>query len=62
MYIYENCGDVVSWEDANLEDEPGVVSGKFPKEIQGYIDSVREEWKCGLNRPGMRIKSAKRNS
>ena len=60
-YIYEKCGDVVTWETAKLEDETGVVSEEFPKEIRDFIDSVREDWKCGLNRPGTRTKSAKRN-
>jgi hypothetical protein len=57
MYIYENCGDIVSWEDANLE--KGFKH--FSEEIQDYINSVREDWKCGLNRPGTRTKAAKRN-
>jgi len=57
MYIYEHCGDVVTWKNARLEKD----FEEFPKEIQDYIDSVREDWKCGLNRPGMRTKSVKRN-
>ena len=61
MYIYEHCGDVVTWENANLDDEPGIVSENFPKEIQAFIDSVRDDWKCGLNKPGLMTKSAKRN-
>ena len=57
MYIYEKCGDVATWENSNLEKD----FEDFPKEIRDYIDSVRENWKSGLNRPGMRTKSAKRN-
>jgi len=57
VYIYEHCGDVATWENANLEKH----YEHFSKEIQTYIDSVREDWKCGLNHPGMRTKSAKRN-
>ena len=53
-YIYEHCGDVVTWEYANLE----AKFAEFPKHIQDYIDSVREDWKNGLNRPGLRTKSA----
>jgi len=60
-YIYENCGDVATWEDAKLEDKTGALSENFPKEIRDYIDSVRDDWKRGLNRPGLRTKSAKRN-
>ena len=56
-YVYENCGDVATWETADLEKD----FEYFSKEIRDYIDSVREEWKCGLNRSGMRTKSAKRN-
>jgi len=61
MYIYEKCGDVTTWENANLEDEPGMIAEEFLNEIRDFIDSVREDWKCGLNRSGMRTKSAKRN-
>ena len=45
-YIYEHCGDVATWENSNLE----YRFEEFPKEIQDYIDSVREDWKHGLNR------------
>jgi len=48
---------VVTWENADLEEN----FEEFPEEIQDFINSVREDWKRGLNRPGMRIKSAKRN-
>ena len=58
MYIYENYGDVVTWENANLEDETGMISGSFSKEIRDFIDSVREDWKYGLNRPGYNIKGS----
>ena len=57
MYIYEHCGDVATWENANLEEK----FDDFSKEIQDYINSVREDWKAGLNRRGMRTKAAKRN-
>ena len=57
MYIYENCGDVATWENANLEEN----FETFSKEIRDFIDSVREDWKCGLNRPGSRTKAANRN-
>jgi len=57
-YIYERCGDIMMWENAELEDEAGVSSEDFSKEVRDYIDSVREDWKCGLNKPGMRTKSA----
>jgi hypothetical protein len=56
-YIYEHCGDVATWENIDLEYNLGGFSNK----IQDYIDSVREDWKCGLNKPGMMTKSAKRN-
>jgi len=56
MYIYEHCGHVATWEDANLEDENGVVSGIFSKEIQDYINSVKDDWKRGFNKPGYNIK------
>ena len=56
MYIYEYCGDIVSWEDADLE----YKLERFPEKIQEYINNVREDWKTGLNRPGMWTKSAKR--
>ena len=55
VYIYENCGDVATW-DTDLED----YFEEFSKEIQAYIASVGEDWKAGLNKPGMRTKSAVR--
>ena len=55
MYIYEHCGDIVTWKDANLEYD----FERFPKEIREYIDSVREDWKHGLNRPGYNIKGSR---
>ena len=69
MYIYENCGDVATWENANLDENCGYLEPQdrlnldedFSKEIQDFIKSVRDDWKCGLNCPGMRTKSAKRN-
>ena len=54
MYIYEHCGDVATWENANLEKN----FEEFPEEIQAYINSVREDWEAGLNKPGLRTKSA----
>jgi hypothetical protein len=57
VYIYEHCGDVATWENANLENE----FEKFGLKVRDFIDRVRESWKCGLNRPGLRTKSAKRN-
>jgi hypothetical protein len=59
-YIYEKCGNVATWENADLEDETGVVSANFSEEIQDYINGAREDWKRGLNFTGMRTKSAKR--
>jgi len=38
-YVYENCGDVETWKDAKLEDETGIVSEEFSKDIQYYIDA-----------------------
>ena len=54
VYIYKNYGDVATWENANLEKE----FEDFPYEIQAYINSVRENWKAGLNKPGTRTLSA----
>ena len=54
-YIYEQCGDVHTWKSANLERD----FEKFKPEIQEYINSIREDWKHGLNRKGSRTKSAK---
>ena len=56
-YIYENCGDVATWKNARLKND----FYEFSREIQDYINSVRENWKSGLNRPGMRTKTANRN-
>ena len=52
MYIYENCRDVATWEDADLEED----FEDFDEDIQAYINSVREDWKAGLNKPGCNIK------
>jgi hypothetical protein len=57
MYIHEKCGDVATWENAKLEK----TFEMFPKVIRDYIDSVREDWKCGMNCPGTRTKPATRN-
>ena len=52
MYIYENYGDVATWKDAGLEEK----FDEFSEEIQDFINSVREDWKSGFNRPGYNIK------
>ena len=57
MYIYEKCGDVATWKKAKLKKD----FYEFSREIQNFINSVREDWKHGLNRPGMGLKSAKIN-
>ena len=56
-YVYENCGDVVTWKHANLEKD----FEYFSWEIQEFIESVREDWKHGLNLQGKNIKGCKRN-
>ena len=53
-YIYEHCGDIVTWEDSDLENK----FEKFSEECQNFIKSIKEEWKAGLNRPGTRTKPA----
>ena len=45
-YIYKHCGDVATWKTSNLEEE----LERCPKQIQDFINSVRENWKLGLNR------------
>jgi len=52
VYIYEHCGDVATWENANLE----MRFRDFCPEIQDFINNVREDWKAGLNKPGRDIK------
>ena len=51
-YIFENCGDIATWENSGLEQ----YFCDFPEKIQKYIESVKEEWKAGLNHPGKNIK------
>ena len=51
-YIFEYCGDIVTWENSDLEKD----FDNFPQKIQKYIQSVKEEWKAGFNRPGNNIK------
>ena len=62
-YIYEYCGNIVIWEDSDLEnkfeelsEECSVTYGHVGN--QDYIKSIKEEWKAGLNRPGTRTKPA----
>ena len=50
QYIYENCGQEVSWEDSGLED-CHIVDEKCAT----YVASVAEAWKAGLN-TGINIK------
>ena len=40
-YIFENCKDLVSWEDSGLEEN----ISEFSEEIQQYLMSVKDEWK-----------------
>ena len=41
-YIFEYCGDVVTWENAGL-----MNTDRFPKESKEFIEKVKEEWKRG---------------
>lgn len=54
IYIYEKCG--IKWEDTYLEYD--LIT--FPENTQNYIKMVMEDWKAGLNQPGMRTKSVKK--
>jgi hypothetical protein len=57
QYIYEECGDVVTWEVSNIEHwHMDYIS----VECIDYIESVREDWKAGLNRSSAILKPAKR--
>ena len=39
-YIFENCKDIVTWEDSGLEENVD----KYSSEIQNYVRSIKEEW------------------
>ena len=40
-YIFENCKDLVSWEDSQLEEN----MKRFAPHVQEYLMSVQDEWK-----------------
>ena len=52
-FIYENCGDVATWQDSYLDYYFRFFSG----DVQDYIDSVKDNWEVGTNKSsGINIK------
>jgi len=45
-FIYENCGDVATWQDSYLDYYFRFFSG----DVQDYIDSVKDNWEAGANK------------
>lgn len=55
-YIYECCGNDVTWEDSGLDDFEDEES--IPESVKAYLRNVAESWKNGDNRT-VNIKPAK---
>ena len=50
--IFENFGNSVTWEDSQLN----VFDCGRHEHCSAYVDSIREDWKAGLNMHGINIK------
>lgn len=46
-YIYENCGDVATWEISGLDDYDD--NAAIPAHIKEYLWTVEYNWKNGSN-------------
>jgi len=56
-YIYEHCGDDVSWEGSRLET---LDLHEISEECQEFIEQVRDSWEKEMNTTGANlIKPAK---
>ena len=60
-YIYEECGDEVDWKDTNFSTLINFNEHVTTKECFEYIESIKDDWKAGLNKSGAGIKPVKRS-